>query len=63
MSLGEVGTIRGGAIEIGQSQRSFSDCVGDEEERVEKAQAVFNAFAKMEMRLKEYERAHVIYKV
>ena len=36
---------------------------GDEEEQVEKAQAVFGAFAKMETRLKEYERARVIYKV
>lgn len=36
---------------------------GDEEAQIEKAQAVFNAFAKMETRLKEYERARVIYKV
>lgn len=36
---------------------------GDDEEQVEKAQAVFSAFAKMETRLKEYERARVIYKV
>jgi crooked neck len=37
----------------------------DEEEQleVEKAQAVFSAFVKMETRLKEYERARVIYKV
>ncbi|KAG8879351.1 NineTeen Complex (NTC) component [Tulasnella sp. 331] len=35
---------------------------GDEEEQVEKAQAVFSAFAKMETRLKEYDRARVIYK-
>ncbi|KAF8497518.1 hypothetical protein F5888DRAFT_1698636 [Russula emetica] len=35
---------------------------GDEEEQVDKAQAVFGAFAKMETRLKEYERARVIYK-
>ncbi|KAG2070362.1 hypothetical protein BDR04DRAFT_1155571 [Suillus decipiens] len=35
---------------------------GDEEEQVQKAQAAFNAFAKMETRLKEYERARVIYK-
>lgn len=35
---------------------------GDEEEQIEKAQAVFTAFAKMETRLKEYERARVIYK-
>jgi tetratricopeptide (TPR) repeat protein len=36
---------------------------GDEEEEVDKAQAVFAAFAKMETRLKEFERARVIYKV
>jgi crooked neck len=36
---------------------------GDEEEQVDKAQAVFGAFAKMETRLKEYERARVIFKV
>ncbi|KAH7889112.1 hypothetical protein F5I97DRAFT_1803327 [Phlebopus sp. FC_14] len=35
---------------------------GDEEEQIEKSQVVFNAFAKMETRLKEYERARVIYK-
>lgn len=35
---------------------------GDEEEQVEKAQAVFGAFARMETRLKEFERARVIYK-
>jgi crooked neck len=36
---------------------------GDDPEQIEKAQAVFNAFARMETRLKEYERARVIYKV
>jgi crooked neck len=36
---------------------------GDSEEEVEKAQAVFASFAKMETRLKEYERARIIYKV
>ncbi|KAF8294830.1 TPR-like protein [Clavulina sp. PMI_390] len=35
---------------------------GDDEEQVEKAQAVFSSFAKMETRLKEYERARTIYK-
>ncbi|CAE6413315.1 unnamed protein product [Rhizoctonia solani] len=35
---------------------------GDGVEEVAQAQAVFAAFAKMEMRLKEYERARVIYK-
>ena len=36
--------------------------ISDDVEHIEKAQAVFNAFAKMETRLKEYERARVIYK-
>jgi crooked neck len=36
---------------------------GDDEDEVEKAQAVYGAFAKMETRLKEFERARVIYKV
>jgi crooked neck len=36
---------------------------GDDPDQVERAQAVFGAFAKMETRLKEYERARVIYKV
>lgn len=36
---------------------------GDDPEQIEKAQAVFAAFAKMETRLKEYDRALVIYKV
>ncbi|TDL16887.1 protein prenylyltransferase [Rickenella mellea] len=35
---------------------------GDDTEQIEKAQAVLNAFAKMETRLKEYDRARVIYK-
>jgi crooked neck len=48
------------AREVFQTALEF---FGDEEEQVEKAQAVFNAFAKMETRLKEYERARVIYKV
>lgn len=48
------------AREVFQTALEF---FGDEEEQVEKAQAVFNAFAKMEIRLKEYERARVIYKV
>jgi len=36
---------------------------GDDEEQVEKAQAVFAAFARIETRLKEFDRARVIYKV
>ena len=48
------------AREVFQTALEF---YGDEEEQVEKAQAVFSAFAKMETRLKEYERARVIYKV
>ncbi|KAJ8508048.1 hypothetical protein ONZ45_g9645 [Pleurotus djamor] len=47
------------AREVFQTALEF---FGDEEEQVEKAQAVFNAFAKMETRSKEYERARVIYK-
>ena len=35
---------------------------GDDEEQIERAQSVFNAFAKMETRAKEYDRARVIYK-
>lgn len=48
------------AREVFQTALEF---FGDDEEQVEKAQAVFNAFAKMETRLKEHERARVIYKV
>ncbi|KAH7104467.1 pre-mRNA-splicing factor CLF1 [Auriculariales sp. MPI-PUGE-AT-0066] len=47
------------AREVFQTALEF---FGDDEEQVEKAQAVFGAFAKMEMRVKEYERARVIYK-
>ncbi|EIW53799.1 TPR-like protein [Trametes versicolor FP-101664 SS1] len=47
------------AREVFQTALEF---FGDDEEQIEKAQAVFNAFAKMETRLKEYERARVIYK-
>ncbi|KAF8069179.1 pre-mRNA-splicing factor CLF1 [Lyophyllum atratum] len=47
------------AREVFQTALEF---YGDDEEQIEKAQAVFNAFAKMETRLKEYERARVIYK-
>ncbi|KAH9478593.1 NineTeen Complex (NTC) component [Psilocybe cubensis] len=47
------------AREVFQTALEF---YGDDEEQVEKAQAVFNAFAKMETRLKEFERARVIYK-
>ncbi|KAH8822833.1 hypothetical protein DL96DRAFT_1619438 [Flagelloscypha sp. PMI_526] len=38
------------------------DFFGDDAEQIEKAQAVFGAFARMETRLKEYDRARVIYK-
>ncbi len=48
------------AREVFQTAVNF---YGDNEESIEKAQAIFNAFAKMETRLKEYERARVIYKV
>ncbi|KZT01353.1 TPR-like protein [Laetiporus sulphureus 93-53] len=47
------------AREVFQTALGF---FGDGEEEVEKAQAVFGAFAKMETRQKEYERARVIYK-
>ncbi|KAH8112430.1 pre-mRNA-splicing factor CLF1 [Phellopilus nigrolimitatus] len=47
------------AREVFQTALEF---FGDDAEQIEKAQAVFNAFAKMETRLKEYERARVIFK-
>ncbi|KAL1746763.1 hypothetical protein HDZ31DRAFT_33503 [Schizophyllum fasciatum] len=47
------------AREVFQTALEF---YGDDEEQIEKAQTVFNAFAKMETRLKEYDRARVIYK-
>ncbi|KAA1474476.1 pre-mRNA-splicing factor CLF1 [Dentipellis sp. KUC8613] len=47
------------AREVFQTALEF---FGDEEEQVDKAQAVFSNFAKMETRLKEFERARVIYK-
>ncbi|KAF5357117.1 hypothetical protein D9756_006795 [Leucocoprinus leucothites] len=47
------------AREVFQTALEF---FGDDEEQVEKAQAVFGAFAKMETRQKEYDRARVIYK-
>ncbi|KAL4253710.1 crooked-neck family protein [Abortiporus biennis] len=46
------------AREVFQTALEF---FGDDEEQIEKAQAVFSAFAKMETRLKEHERARVIY--
>jgi len=48
------------AREVFQTALEF---FGDDEKQVERAQAVFSAFAKMETRLKEFERARVIYKV
>ncbi|KIY53264.1 protein prenylyltransferase [Fistulina hepatica ATCC 64428] len=47
------------AREVFQTALGF---FGDDEEQIEKAQAVYSAFAKMETRLKEYDRARVIYK-
>jgi crooked neck len=47
------------AREVFQTALEF---FGDEEEQIEKAQVVFGAFARMETRLKEFERARVIYK-
>ena len=46
------------AREVFQTALKF---FGDDEEQVEKAQVVYNVFAKMETRLKEYERARIIY--
>lgn len=48
------------AREVFQTALEF---FGDSEEEVEKAQSVFSAFARMETRLKEFDRARVIYKV
>lgn len=48
------------AREVFQTALEF---YGDDTEQVAKAQAVFNAFAKMETRIKEYERARAIYNV
>ncbi|CED82784.1 pre-mrna-splicing factor clf1 [Phaffia rhodozyma] len=47
------------AREVFQTALEF---FGDSEEEVEKAQSVFAAFARMETRLKEFDRARVIYK-
>ncbi|KDN43411.1 pre-mRNA-splicing factor CLF1 [Tilletiaria anomala UBC 951] len=38
------------------------DFFGEDEDKLEKAQTVYTAFAKMEARAKEYERARAIYK-
>ena len=54
---------RGNLIKAREVFQQALEFFGDEEEQIEKAQAVFSAFAKMETRLKEYERARVIYKV
>lgn len=48
------------AREVFQTALEF---FGDGEAEVEKAQGVFGAFARMETRLKEFERARTIYKV
>lgn len=52
-----------GAIE--QARNVFAQAMeffGEEPERMEYAQTVYTAFAKMETRLREFERARVIYK-
>ena len=54
---------RGRADKARQVFQTAIEFFGDEEEQVERAQAVFSAFAKMETRLKEFDRARVIYKV
>lgn len=48
-----------------QARRVFTmalEFFGEDEDRMEKAQTIYTAFAKMETRLKEYDRARVIYK-
>jgi crooked neck len=52
--------------EIDKAREVFQTALeffGDGEEEVDKAQGVFGAFARMETRLKEFERARTIYKV
>lgn len=52
--------------EIDKAREVFQTALeffGDGEDDVEKAQGVFGAFARMETRLREYERARTIYKV
>ena len=61
--VGEMGQVRGRPRSCGQVFQTALEFYGDDEEQVEKARAVFSAFSKMETRLKEYERARVIYKV
>lgn len=39
------------------------DFFGQDEEGIDKSQSLYSSFAKMEVRLKEYDRARVIYKV
>ncbi|VDB87076.1 unnamed protein product [Peniophora sp. CBMAI 1063] len=53
---------RGKAAKAREVFQTALEFFGDDEEQIDKAQAVFSAFAKMETRLKEYERARVIYK-
>lgn len=48
------------AREVFQTAITF---FGESEESIDSAQPIFHAFAKMETKLKEYERARVIYKV
>lgn len=36
---------------------------GEEEDDLERAQSIYTAFAKMESRHKEYDRARMVYKV
>lgn len=53
---------RGQPTKARQVFQTALEFFGDEEEQIEKAQAVYNHFAKMETRLKEFARAQVIYK-
>jgi len=64
--VGQVGKFEEERAKSDNAREVFHNALefyGDDEEQVEKAQAVFSAFAKMETKLKEYQRARVIYKV
>ncbi|KAG2007355.1 pre-mRNA-splicing factor CLF1 [Coprinopsis cinerea AmutBmut pab1-1] len=53
---------RGCAEKAREVFRTAVEFYGEEPEDVERAQGLYAAFAKMETRLKEYERARVVYK-
>jgi crooked neck len=63
--VGQVGKFEEERAKLDNAREVFHNALefyGDDEEQVEKAQAVFSAFAKMETKLKEYQHARVIYK-